>query len=144
MNRRHATARLSAPAAGLRADFGQMGWANLYRRYSLTTYSTRWTPEAFILTTVIPGAMIFIVVFAMLYRMLSIEPLRFIRKDLHSKNRNKVMKLPNWKFMKNTNIDFRESSDIGESLKRLFGKTYNGNIGAFGVHDPQTFGILLR
>lgn len=70
-----------------------------YHSYSLTTYSTRWTPEAFILTTVIPGAMIFIVVFAMLYRMLSIEPLRFIRKDLHSKNRNKVMKLPNWKFM---------------------------------------------
>lgn len=74
--------------------------ADLYfQSYSLTTYKTLWTPEAFILTTVIPAVIIFFVSFGMLYKMLSMEPLRFIRRDLKRKNKTKAVNLPDWSFM---------------------------------------------
>ena len=53
-----------------------------YGSYSLPTYTTIWNAEAFLLTTVIPIILMILVNFTILYRKLSLSPLKFLRRDL--------------------------------------------------------------
>jgi putative ABC transport system permease protein len=70
-----------------------------YNSYSLCTYETLWNTEAFIDTTVIPILLMFIVNLAVLVKKLQLSPLKFIRRDLSTKNKKKAFRL-------NTKIPF--------------------------------------
>lgn len=70
-----------------------------YHSYSLPTYTTIWNADAFIKTTVIPCIIILFVNLLVLIRTLSLPPLQFLRHDLKHKQKKKVIKLPEWKFI---------------------------------------------
>lgn len=67
--------------------------------FSFTTYVTNWNEEAFVLTTVVPMIIVFIVIAFALGRKMSLSPLRFIRKDLDKKKKVKVIKLGKLPFL---------------------------------------------
>lgn len=70
-----------------------------YHSYSLPTYVTLWNGEAFVLTTLIPALIVIAVVLAVLIYTLKLSPLQFLRHELNSKKKNKVMKLKHFKFL---------------------------------------------
>lgn len=61
--------------------------------YSLVSYTTVWSPEAFIYTTIIPLILLSLINFIMLARKLSLSPLKFLRRDLKRHQRKKAFKL---------------------------------------------------
>lgn len=74
-------------------------FANMYyHSYSLTTYTTVWDFDAFILTTVIPLLIILLVNILVLLNTLSYLPLQFIRRELSKNKRKKVIKLKKFNF----------------------------------------------
>lgn len=74
--------------------------ADLYRgSYSLPEYRTIWSAEAFILTTILPFVIMLVINIFVIKRKLALSPLKFLRRDLKKKQRKKVIKLPNWRFM---------------------------------------------
>ena len=62
-----------------------------YGSYSLPTYETRWNADAFLLTTVVPVALMMVI-------KLRLSPLKFLRHDLSTSKRKKAVRLPNFKF----------------------------------------------
>ena len=64
-----------------------------YGSYSLPTYVTLWNAEAFLLTTVIPVFIMFVVNYAILYRKLKLSPLKFLRRDLSKRKQKKAFPL---------------------------------------------------
>lgn len=59
-----------------------------YGSYSLPTYVTRWSGEAFLETTVVPLALMAVITWWVLHRRLKLSPLQFLRRDLRrSKSR---------------------------------------------------------
>ena len=64
-----------------------------YGSYSLPTYETIWNMEAFILTTVIPVLIMFVINLIILVKKLRLSPLKFIRKDLSKSKSKKAFKL---------------------------------------------------
>lgn len=71
-----------------------------YNSYSLPTYETIWNPDAFIKTTLIPLALMFVVNLLIILRKMQHTPLQFLRGDLKKNRRKKAMRLPNWKFFR--------------------------------------------
>ena len=69
-----------------------------YNSYSLTVYTTIWSPYAFVMTTIIPCVLMFVINLFMLTKMLKLSPLKFIRRDLKKRKNRKAVKLPEWKF----------------------------------------------
>ncbi|MDD7294091.1 MAG: ABC transporter permease [Oscillospiraceae bacterium] len=61
--------------------------------YSLVSYKTLWNATAFIETTIVPIAIMMLINFIMLVRMLSLSPLKFIRRDLKRRQKKKAFKL---------------------------------------------------
>ncbi|MBR6044953.1 MAG: ABC transporter permease [Ruminococcus sp.] len=61
--------------------------------YSLTTYETLFTPEAFVKTTLIPFVLMFFINLIMLVSKLKLSPLRFLRRDLKKRSRKKAFRL---------------------------------------------------
>ena len=78
--------------------FKDMAAAMYYGSYSLTTFTVRWNAEAFILTTVIPVFIMFIINFITIRRALRLSPLSFLRRDLSRKKKKKAIRLPRWSF----------------------------------------------
>ncbi len=70
-----------------------------YNSYSLMTYETRWNASAFLVTTVLPCILMFIVNIVVIYRKLRLSPLKFLRHDLSTSKRKKARRLPSWRFM---------------------------------------------
>lgn len=70
-----------------------------YGSYSLGPYVTLWNPFAFINTTVVPCVIMIIVNLLILNKKLALSPLKFLRRDLNKREKKKVAKLPNFKFM---------------------------------------------
>lgn len=69
-------------------------FANLYLgSYSLTSYKTLWNATAFIETTIIPIIIMSFINFVMLWRALSLSPLKFIRRDLKRHQNKKAFRL---------------------------------------------------
>jgi putative ABC transport system permease protein len=74
--------------------------ANIYyESYSLGPYVTLWNGYAFVITTVVPCIIMVIVNIFILSKKLALSPLKFLRRDLSKKEKKKVAKLPNFKFM---------------------------------------------
>lgn len=71
-----------------------------YNSYSLPSYTTIWTSEAFVKTTVVPVILMFIVNLFVIVRMMRFSPLRFLRHDLKTTKRKKAMRLPRWSFFR--------------------------------------------
>ena len=71
-----------------------------YNSYSLPSYETLWTPEAFIRTTVVPFVLMLLINFIVIVRMLRLSPLRFLRHDRKTTRRKKAIRLPRWSFFK--------------------------------------------
>lgn len=70
-----------------------------YNSYSLPTYKTIWSAEAFLKTTLIPVVLMFVVNLIVIIRMMQHTPLQFLRHDLKKTKRKKAMRLPRWKFL---------------------------------------------
>ena len=69
-----------------------------YGSYSLPTYVTIWNAEAFLMTTVVPVIIMFVVNYAVLHPKLKLSPLKFLRRDLSSgKQRRAVYLSPRMK-----------------------------------------------
>ena len=69
-------------------------FAALYlHSYSLTKYHTVWSSEAFWLTTVAPFAILLVVNVTVISRKLRLSPLQFLRRDLSTKKKKRVMHL---------------------------------------------------
>ena len=69
-----------------------------FHSYSLPTYQTIWSMEAFWLTTVIPCLIVFAIVLVVLVSMMHLPPLQFLRHELRKKKKKGVMRLPDFKF----------------------------------------------
>lgn len=74
--------------------------AMYYNSYSLPSYETLWTPEAFIRTTVVPFVLMLLINFVVIVRMLRLSPLKFLRHDLKKTRRKKAVRLPRWSFFR--------------------------------------------
>lgn len=61
--------------------------------YSLVSYKTLWNATAFVETTIVPTIIMMLINFVMLARMLSLSPLKFIRRDLKRRQKKKVFRL---------------------------------------------------
>lgn len=70
-----------------------------YHSYSLGMYETIWNADAFLLTTVVPLVLMFVINLVVLLRKLSLSPIRFLRRDLRKKSKKKAFRL-------NTHIPF--------------------------------------
>ena len=74
--------------------------AMYYNSYSLPAYTTVWTPDAFVKTTVIPVILMLAVNLLVISRKLRLSPLRFLRRDLKTTRRKKAVRLPSWQFIR--------------------------------------------
>ena len=64
-----------------------------YGSYSLPTYHTIWSAEAFWKTTLVPVALMAVVNAGILYKKLSLSPLQFLRRDLKKKRKKRTFHL---------------------------------------------------
>ena len=65
-----------------------------FKNYSIAPFELFWTPKAFLLTTLVPLAIMLVVVFLVISRKLSIKPLNFLRGELKRKGKKRVIRLP--------------------------------------------------
>ena len=75
-----------------------------YNSYSLPSYETMWTPEAFIRTTIVPIVLMLIINMVVIIHTLRLSPLRFLRHDLKRNKRKKAVRLPKWNFFQRFRI----------------------------------------
>ncbi len=79
----------------------KMPMANMYyHSYSLPTYTTIWSADAFFKTTLVPCLLVFGVELLVVGRSLSLSPLQFLRRDLKRHKQSKAIKLPDISFKK--------------------------------------------
>lgn len=64
-----------------------------YGSYSLPTYVTIWNAEAFLMTTVVPVIIMFVVNYAVPHHKLKLSPLKFLRRDLSSRKQRRAVYL---------------------------------------------------
>lgn len=64
-----------------------------YHSYSLGKYDTVWNMNAFIMTTIVPIILMFIINLVILNKKLSLSPIRFLRRDLTKKGKKKAFYL---------------------------------------------------
>ena len=64
-----------------------------YGSYSLPTYMTVWSAEAFLLTTVVPVIIMLVVNYGVLRHKLRLSPLKFLRRDLSGRKKKKAIYL---------------------------------------------------
>ena len=70
-----------------------------YHSYSLPVFKVVWNANAFLLTTVIPIAILLVINYLALRSMLGLSPLNFLRHDLSKRKKKHVTKLPDFKFL---------------------------------------------
>lgn len=106
-----------------------------YGSYSLTTYETRWNADAFILTTVIPTALMLVINLFLISRKLRLSPLKFLRHDLSASRRKKAVPLPNFKFFNRFRL--RIILQNKSSYLTLF-------VGIFFANVLLLFGMMMK
>ncbi len=110
-----------------------------YQSYSLAPYEALWNAEAFVLTTVVPLLLMFVINLAVIAGKLRLSPLKFLRRDLSKNKHKKAVRL-------STKIPFLERFRFRIILQNLpnyvtlfFGIFIGGILVVFGV----MFGPLL-
>lgn len=106
-----------------------------YGSYSLPTYETRWNADAFILTTLIPVALMLLINLLLISRKLKLSPLKFLRHDLSTSRRKKAVRLPNFKFFNRFRL--RIVLQNKSSYLTLF-------IGIFFANVLLLFGMMMK
>lgn len=110
--------------------------AEYYNSYSLTTYETQWSLEAFILTTIIPFIIMLIINILILKSKLSLSPLNFIRNDLRRRKKGKAMKLsPGIRFFTRFRIRI-VAQNIGNYVVLFVGILFANVLLLFGLAFP--------
>ncbi len=69
-----------------------------YGSYSLPTYHTVWSAEAFVKTTCIPALIMLVINLILLSRKLLLSPLKFLRRELSKSGGKRAVRLPDVKF----------------------------------------------
>ena len=64
-----------------------------YGSYSLPTYETIWSADAFVLTTIVPILIMLVVNYVVLWKKLQLGALNFLRHDLSGKKQHKIVPL---------------------------------------------------
>ena len=64
-----------------------------YTNYSLPLFDILWNMDAFVLTSVVPVILMFVINLALLSSKLKLSPLKFIRRDLKKNGKKKAIKL---------------------------------------------------
>lgn len=64
-----------------------------YGSYSLPTYETIWSADAFVMTTIVPIMIMLVVNYVVLRKKLQLGPLNFLRRDLSGKKQRKIVPL---------------------------------------------------
>lgn len=64
-----------------------------YGSYSLPTYETIWSGEAFLMTTVIPVLLMIIINYVVLRYKMTLSPLKFLRRDLSRRKQKRALRL---------------------------------------------------
>lgn len=64
-----------------------------YTNYSLPTFVTVWSAEAFIKTTVIPVILMIVINYVIIAGKMSLSPIKFLRRDLSKRQKKKAFKL---------------------------------------------------
>lgn len=64
-----------------------------YHSYSLPTFIMRWSVDAFVKTTVVPGILMIIINYVIIAGKLKLSPMQFLRRDLSTKQNKKAFKL---------------------------------------------------
>ncbi len=64
-----------------------------YTNYSIPTYVTYWNADAFVRTTIVPVILMFVINYAILAYKMRLSPLKFIRRDLKTKQKKKALKI---------------------------------------------------
>ncbi len=103
-----------------------------YASYSLPRYETLWNQQAFVLTTVIPILLMFLVTGVTLIRKLKLSPLQFIRRDLTKRKGKKAVKLPHFKFFNRFRLRII-LQNISSYLTLIFGVFVASTILLFGM-----------
>ena len=71
-----------------------------YHSYSLPTYTTIWSADAFFKTTLVPCLLVVAVELFIVGRALSLSPLQFLRRDLKRRKQSRAVRLPDISFQK--------------------------------------------
>ncbi|WP_294783702.1 ABC transporter permease [uncultured Eubacterium sp.] len=64
-----------------------------YGSYSLPTYETIWSADAFVMTTIVPIMIMLLINYVVLRKKLQLGPLKFLRRDLSGKKLRKIVPL---------------------------------------------------
>lgn len=70
-----------------------------YGSYSLPTYETIWNAEAFIRTTIVPMALMFVTNYLIITKRLQLSPMQFLRRDLSKQKKKRAPHLPKVSFL---------------------------------------------
>ena len=113
--------------------------AMYYNSYSLPTYETIWTPDAFVKTTVIPVIIMLVINFVVIRRKMRFSPLRFIRSDLRNSRRKRAVRLPEIGFLRRFRLRIF-FQNISGYLMLLVGIGFVMLMLAMAVGMPDTLG----
>lgn len=64
-----------------------------YNSFSFATYKTVWNADAFLLTTIVPIILMFVINLVVIANKLKLSPLRFLRRDLGKRGKKKAFRL---------------------------------------------------
>ena len=114
-----------------------------YQSYSLPKYTTVYSSEALIKTSIIPLViMAAVTIFMTAYKM-RLSPLKFMRHDLSTSKRKKAVRLPKWKFLNRfrTRVFLRS---IGDYLVMFVGLTFVMVMMIFCLGLPSTINGFIE
>ncbi len=103
-----------------------------YESFSLPTFTPLFNARAFLITTLIPTAVIILINFIMLANKLKLGPLRFLRRDFRKKADAGQIDLPNFSFLWRYRIKVLLVNKLNV-LVLLFGVTLAGVFLTFGL-----------
>ena len=106
-----------------------------YNSYSLTTYTTIWSFEALLKTTIIPIIIVIVITYLILRKSLSLSPLQFLRRDLKKGKRKNALRL-------NRNIPFFTRFRMRITIQNI-GNYVTLFVGILFANILLMFGILL-
>lgn len=119
-----------------------------YGSYSLPTYQTRWNANAFLLTTVIPAILMFVINAVLISGRLRLSPLRFLRHDFAKKGKSHAVRLPNFRLMgivqklltpsRKTNTEGVETFAL-TSLKNIPKNREGESISVYGIQKDSKY-----
>lgn len=70
-----------------------------YTSYSMPPIQMQFSIKAFLMTTIVPVVIMIVLNFVMLYRKLSLTPLRFLRREIKKEKKGGAIRLPNFSFL---------------------------------------------